>query len=581
MPTPRETELLAATRAHLPEADKLVLSFENYDTRGYSRTPNRAMAQAADAPDPVPQNVAEQERFNWSRSPLNPDRARVEAGEQRERQLIAAANPKSGSAPAALARAAVTRAGNALASPVVGAGQALEHAGVPNAAAHLDAGEAVADAESLIRGETTPESRERALLGSAAHPTATKTGEAVGDIAAGLVTAGALKATPAVRAEAERAFGGSRASQRGMIQVPVSAQHTPFQKSLMSDLMDQGVPYDDALDLVKTAPSSTADPAWKQWQKDAKYAIDEYDAYFDYLKNEIKAGAKNFQEAEEWAKKKGTYNTGADYEAFYNKKAKPAESWANHAEQLEGGSDTVPPAAPQRVTPKERRLAELAGRASKSDAAADAADFISQHPGAKALHDYTFKVEGINNMLTGRSGPGGKPGWDPSKAVMLDARAKQLSQLLADTEAAGHTIKGTTFRGLTLPRATIDEWVANGGFQNKSFMSASADAGYASSFGPLPGPDDARVLLRMRSQSGVPISGRDMKGNAVSAYGSAEDEVLFRPGKRWKILAKHYDPDTDSTVLDVMEVKKPGWGEALPVTGAAAAAGSEFGEDDG
>lgn len=212
-----ERKLLQQTRAHLPPADRHVLSFDQYDDLGVAppvedRVPNRAMVQG-ETMRPMSRQPSLQNTVNdaWATSPLNPDYERGQSGERAELQRIAAKNPRSGSPIAAGARAAVTRTMDTLASPVVAVAKAVAP---ESKAAHLSAGEALADAESLVRGETTAESRDRAALGAAAHPVATKIGEAAGDAASALVLESA--AGGRLRSEAARAFGGSKASQRGM-----------------------------------------------------------------------------------------------------------------------------------------------------------------------------------------------------------------------------------------------------------------------------------------------------------------------------------------------------------------------------
>lgn len=122
------------------------------------------------------------------------------------------------------ARSAVATALDALMTPVTLPAKIAQRAGYPNKAAELSGAEALADVESLYRNETTPESRERIALGERAHPNAAGAGSLAGEAIAAGVTAGALKASPAVRAEAARAFGGTRASQRGAVDIPVTGE---------------------------------------------------------------------------------------------------------------------------------------------------------------------------------------------------------------------------------------------------------------------------------------------------------------------------------------------------------------------
>lgn len=192
-----------ASNAHQAPPRRGPHTFETFDNAtplSESGYVNRAMAQDADRPDPVPQTPLEQSAYDYARNPmLNPDRARVESGERKELQERAEKDPRKGSAAGTLARSAVTRTVNALASPVVLAGQALEKVGVPNEAAHLDAAEALADAESLARDEHVAQSRERARIGREAYPTAAAIGDVTGDVTAGAVMLGAQKALPSAR----------------------------------------------------------------------------------------------------------------------------------------------------------------------------------------------------------------------------------------------------------------------------------------------------------------------------------------------------------------------------------------------
>jgi len=176
-----------AQNAHGPQK-KPGLSFEDYETAGYSKAPNRAMAQAADWEAPGQSGFARVE----ARS--SPDARRVEAGEQAERMAAARKDPRAGGAGQAFLRSAVTRAVDSAALPVTAPAKALQWAGVPNRVADLSAEEAWADAESLARNETTAQARERGRLTREAHPTATVAGEAVGDVAAGAATLGLEKA---------------------------------------------------------------------------------------------------------------------------------------------------------------------------------------------------------------------------------------------------------------------------------------------------------------------------------------------------------------------------------------------------
>jgi len=539
VPDPSERDRVrSALLSHQTPADRRVLSFEDYDTLGRSGVPD-------------PQSAA---------PPTSPE--------------------------ATLVRRAAGTAVTALMDPVQKVAAVFRN--VPgldvSKVTRLNANQAVDEAESLARAEPTAATRARREAGERAFPDWAATGDLAGEAGAGALTGAAMKAAPAVRAElgrtgfvrppnvSDREWEAiRRASQRGVAVADAPQESlTSFQQAIKNDLMDKGLPHDDALMFAKDVPDKQGfafgdKDAWSKWKKDAAAQVNEYDSYFDYIKNEIKAGAKNFSEAIDMAKKKGTYNTGADYDAYYNNPPKKSPEVGKVSE----GPTYAPPQSVPSKSPVDRRLEQLAGRGVTSAEAKRAADFIAQHPDKQHLYDYTFAVEGMNNMLAGREGH-----WNIAKEPMLRERAAGLGRILEDAEKAGHVIRGTTFRGLTLPQEVIDVWKAAGGFRNESFLSTSATANYGEGFGHAPGRGEKRVLLRLRSESGVPISGKTSEGKSNSAFGSSEDEVLFRPGKRWKILSSKEDPATGTVIIDAMEVKRPEWGQALPITGVAAAAGA-------
>lgn len=236
--------------AHAPRK-RAELSFEDYETRGYSHAPNRAMVQGDEQPD-RPRSYSEDVVRNASLSHFLGDQDRA-AYEERTRQEDASKDPRAGGRLSAFGRSATTSAADALAAPVVLPAKALEALGYRNKAAHLSADEAFADAESLARGETTHESRERARLTRDAHPTTTLGGKAAGEALAALAVGGAQKAAPAVKGEATRAFGGSRASQRGVV-VLDDAEAGPLLKKLIGGKQDEAVTDSDVSRLVGHHP---------------------------------------------------------------------------------------------------------------------------------------------------------------------------------------------------------------------------------------------------------------------------------------------------------------------------------------
>lgn len=140
----------------------------------------------------------------------------AERESRRQRQREAEASRDNAGARQAFARSLVTRAANAAASPVTLPARALRAAGVPglDAVADLDANEAYADAESLLRDEHVAQTRERHRVTADANPIATELAAILGDATGGAGVEGlALRgASAASRSLVSRALAGGAGS---------------------------------------------------------------------------------------------------------------------------------------------------------------------------------------------------------------------------------------------------------------------------------------------------------------------------------------------------------------------------------
>jgi hypothetical protein len=145
------------------------------------------------------------------------------------------------------------------------------------------------------------------------------------------------------------------------------------------------------------------------------------------------------------------------------------------------------------------------------------ATYFKERPEAlKRVKDYTGSGSRAMNLMAieGYDATVKERGKEEAQRLLKKARALQLALHGAPK------LEATVYRGMTLPRKTIDELVARGEFSAKNFFSTSISKGRAFS---------GKVKLTIRQHSGVPVE----KVSSVAH----EREVLLPAGTRYKVTS--------------------------------------------
>jgi hypothetical protein len=147
---------------------------------------------------------------------------------------------------------------------------------------------------------------------------------------------------------------------------------------------------------------------------------------------------------------------------------------------------------------------------------------------------------------------------DPSKISPQDlkrylAMGESARKVLEDAIAAGHGFNGTVSRGMKREKlsrpllATLQNMQPGGTFIDPGFLSTSADPKIVDRYA-----GDKGIILRIHSKTGIPIGGISYNGS-TSAFGIADEkEVLFPPGKQFRLVSRH--DDSNRLVLEFEEV---------------------------
>lgn len=603
--SPAEAE--AKRRERLERAANM-LSFEEADAIRDERPHiNPAMVQEVSPADEI--QAAQSARDALARR--HPTRA---MDEEREVQRLAARDPKSGSRGGALARAAVTTGVNLLALPVTAAGKAARALGLPNKAADLDAAEAVADAESLVRGETTAESRERARLGRIAHPISAELGDELGATGAVAAFGGAARAAPAVKRELAAALStperGSaewfrqRRMQRGGVNLsgPTGkAQTTAAPKPPSGRSVRGKAPAPDEQLAYYTDKASTSVMSVDELKSAMRTSAEGYDySAFNRFARELEKRAEPRGVAEpapQQPTRAPRVRSDRPLPAFDRRRVQAARTpdMLTRRNARETG-------APMASTPAALSAVErLAMRAEKnvrgsyhgdlSDRAREqltqarefweanpeyvaqtntAAEFLTRHPDVGSIRRMASSSEGFNARLRTEAqrtreymeheprapwkGARGVVHGGSPKPDVDHQRRRIVDRVLQDALKAGHGYKGTVYRGLNINRETLDSWIESGVVNQKSFWSTSANDKYVAWNAPVRNWDEA-VILRLETRNGVPIEG-------VSPF-PHEHELLIPPGRGWRI--KNVSRDADGRhIIDAEEIPRQNVPEDAP-----------------
>lgn len=510
---------------------------------------------------PVQRGPLAFETFDAVQAPPRPELDMIEQRRLRERTPLP---------PNSLARAAAGSFVDALVSPVRYVGETARRYGYnngqANAASKLDGYQAVADVESLIRDETTTESRERQELGRQAHPNMTAAGDVLGGVAAGAVTSGAQRVAPRVRTALDPTY-----RPPGMSDAAFAARRRRMQRGGVEIPAPVRGKYGDL----------TTDELHKLRERYAE--LDDYKA-FQGVEAEIKRRAsqpKAAPQADVPVPIPGLppVRTSGPLPAFDRRTVRAGDGKLGDPQPTVPAARSAPAARAlernaERAYGRHRdRPAIMADRARAeqfwrenpdyAEQAGAAAEFLSKHPYAQEVRLATESNSGMNTELRTagerakrmlaippeaprKSTATGKVrgGTRPAISADIRARAQRTTRILEDAAKAGHAYKGVAHRGVNLPPEVLDEWIRAGFIDQKAMWSASANPkimdSYKRQFETAP-----PVELRLRGKSGVPIEG-------ISEF-PHEHEIAFPPGRKWKITGVSKSAD-GHTVIDAEEL---------------------------